>query len=682
MAASPEGAGAEGGGSGGGEAYYERIGLLVGLEIHQQLSTGRKMFCGCRQGGGEEQGAAEGRGGIVRRLRASKSETGLYDPAAVFERGKAREIKYKRGAPGTSCLVEEDDEPPHGLDGEAKRTALVVAAALGARAFRELFPMRKMVIDGSNTSGFQRTILVAQGGELSVGGNGAGGGGAGGGGGKDRVGVQSICLEEDAARLLGESGSAREYCLDRLGIPLVEIALEPVRAGPGTTRRIAVSLGRLLRATGRVARGIGTIRQDVNVSVGGGPVVEVKGVQQLDQLEKVVAYEARRQDGLNMIAERLRAGGSNGDGSGAADVTDALSGCASKIVRRAVADGGRMIAVRAAGFAGMIGYEPHKDVRLGREIAQLVRTYGVGGVFHSDELPAYGISVDDVGAASAAAGVRDGDALLLLAVPAAAADAVAGLVLARLEQARRGAAAETRQAMQDGTTAYLRPRPGPARMYPETDIPPIMVSDGELSGAAAAVPPPWDEIVAGLSARLGINAQLAEQVIDAGRGALLEKVCADRRVPANFAASSICSTLTALQRKNGPGARLPDDSAIVETFAMLADGRITKDSVEAVFDAIMSGRSGTAAEAARAAAGGGAAGGGEVSRVLDEVLAERAAYVDEAGERAFKPLMGAAMARLRGRADGGEVSRMLSGKIRAILDGKKEKEGAGGLPPT
>lgn len=663
--------GSPAGGTEGSAAYYDRIGLMVGLEIHQQLATGRKMFCGCRYDPGSS--AAESSDGFTRSLRVSRSEAGGYDPAAVFERGKAKAIAYRRGAAGTSCLVEEDDEPPHDLDPAAKRTALIVAAALDSPAFRELFPMRKMVIDGSNTSGFQRTILVSQGGRLRVPAR---------RGEKTRgpVGVQSVCLEEDAARLLGDSAGVRKYCLDRLGVPLVEIALDPVKASPGAARQIAVAVGRLLRATGRVARGIGTIRQDVNVSVGGGPVVEVKGVQQLDQLEKVVEFEARRQDGLNMIAGRLREGrpeGAGGEGPSASDVTGALSGCASKIVRRAVAAGDRIIAVRAPGFEGMLGYEPHKGVRLGREIAQMVRFYGIGGVFHTDELPAYGITADDVAAAAGAAGAGSGDALVLLAVHPAAAGTVAGQVAARLEQARRGAPAETRQARQDGTTAYLRPRPGPARMYPETDIPPVAVTDRELGDAAAAAPPAWDEMVAGMSKRHRLNAQLAEQLLDSGRTELFERVCADRRIPPNFAASVMCSTLTALQRREGLDAGLLTEPMIAEAFAMLAGGGITKDSIGDVFERIMSGASLTVADAASSASGAGAASDGEVSRILDDLLADRADYIDRAGERAIKPVMGAAMAMLRGRAQGSSVSRMLADKMRARLDAKKEKEGNG-----
>ena len=57
--------------------------------------------------------------------------------------------------------------------------------------------MRKTVIDGSNTTGFQRTMLVAQGGYIEVDGK--------------KVGVQSICLEEDAGKLIKDEGNHRFF---------------------------------------------------------------------------------------------------------------------------------------------------------------------------------------------------------------------------------------------------------------------------------------------------------------------------------------------------------------------------------------------------------------------------------------------------------------------------------------
>ncbi|MBA4459797.1 MAG: Glu-tRNA(Gln) amidotransferase GatDE subunit E, partial [Nitrosopumilaceae archaeon] len=258
---------------------FDDVGVKVGLEIHQQLHTNKKLFCDCPPIESDEYTKK-----FQRRLRAVKSELGEYDPAALFEKSKSKSIVYF-GNSKSSCLVEEDEEPPHNLDEDAKKLALVIASSLKSNIFSEIYPMRKTVIDGSNTTGFQRTMLISQGGFIDVEG--------------EKIGVQSICLEEDAAKLLGDKGSVREYSLDRLGVPLVEIALEPVEGSPTKIKKIALSLGKLLRSTKKVTRGIGSIRQDVNVSVkNGGAVVEVKGVQQLDQLEKIIEFEAKRQHGL------------------------------------------------------------------------------------------------------------------------------------------------------------------------------------------------------------------------------------------------------------------------------------------------------------------------------------------------------------------------------------------------
>jgi len=262
------------------------IGLKVGLEIHQQLDTKKKLFCNCSPEESDEYTTK-----IIRKLRLTKSELGEYDPAALFERTKSKSIVYYTN-PQSSCLVEKDEEPPHPIDADAKKIALLVSSILNSNIFNEIYTMRKIVIDGSNTSGFQRTMLVSQGGSIEVNGK--------------KIGVQSICLEEDAAKLLNDKDSIREFSLDRLGIPLIEIALEPVACSPSQIKKIALAIGRLLRTTKKVARGLGTIRQDVNVSIMDGRVVEVKGVQQLDQLEKVVEYEAKRQHGLILISEKLK----------------------------------------------------------------------------------------------------------------------------------------------------------------------------------------------------------------------------------------------------------------------------------------------------------------------------------------------------------------------------------------
>lgn len=633
----------------------EEAGARVGLEIHQQLDTGRKLFCGCS--GTADPGRVER---FTRRLRPVKSEMGRYDPAALFEGSRSMTILYHADA-NNSCLVEMDEEPPHEVDPASKRAALVVAAALQSRVFEEIYAMRKTVIDGSNTSGFQRTMLVSRGGVLEAG--------------ERSVGVQSICLEEDSARVLGESGNTKEYGLDRLGIPLVEIALEPMDGTtPREVRRVAEHLGRLLRSTGMVARGIGTIRQDVNVSVrDGGGIAEIKGIQQLDQLEKAVEYEVRRQAGLVRIASEMRSRGMAVPGvsrdEDVLDVSGALEGCKSRIVSREIRKKSAIVGIRVRGFAGMLGYSPYENIRLGREIGQMVKFYGIGGVFHSDELPNYGITEEDVESLRRTMRAAEGDAFIIVAGPPAKTRLAVDSIIARIKAAGAGVPAETRLATPSGETVFLRPRPGSSRMYPETDIPPVLVSGDDLEEAAQNVPRPWAEILAEAATRYGINAQLAEQLLDSDYLGVFEEVTAveDASIPPSFVASSLCSTITGLAREGLDPERL-SDGAIRDAFALLGDGSISKESIEMIFRDIMSGRSATADEAVKNT-GVGAASDEEISRILDNLVEENRQMILRQKERAAGPLMGAAMSRLRGKAPGERVNRMLAQKIRDISGG-------------
>src|SRR5919198_151803 len=374
--------------------------LKVGFEIHQQLATKSKLFCNCSCEEAKEYDRS-----FVRKLRPTQSELGAYDPAAMFEFSKMHTVEY-RPAFGSSCLIEADEEPPNEVSREALKTALIFSLALHSKVMDEIHVMRKIVIDGSNTTGFQRTMLVASGGYIDIAGK--------------RVGVQSICLEEDAAKLIGDENGVRKFGLDRLGVPLVEIALEPVTGKPSEIMQVALALGRLLRASKRVARGLGSIRQDINISVQNGAVVEVKGVQQLDQLVKVIEYEMQRQYGLIVIAQKLKEKDVDIKkvGDRIEDVSDILGNMtSSRIVKKILESRGMIIAIRVPGFAGMIGFEPYKDVRLGRELGKLVKFYDLDGVFHSDELPNYGITEEGIAAVKQRLQMNNNDAFVILGGP-------------------------------------------------------------------------------------------------------------------------------------------------------------------------------------------------------------------------------------------------------------------------
>ena len=630
------------------EFDIKKIGLKVGLEIHQQLDTNKKLFCNCQPIESDEYTVK-----FSRKLRASKSEMGKFDPAALFENKKSKKIVYFAN-PQSSCLVERDEEPPHELDSDAKNIALIIASSLNSNIFDEIYPMRKMVVDGSNTSGFQRTMLISQGGFLEVDGK--------------KVGVQSICLEEDASKILKDTEDTREFSLDRLGVPLVEIALEPVDAGPTEMKNVALTLGRLLRTTKKVTRGLGSIRQDVNVSVMNGGVIEVKGVQQLDQLEKVVEYEAKRQYGLLKIAEKIKEKNVEISSDEVFEVTNVLKDCKSKIIQKAFKENAIIKAIKIKNFSGMFSYSPYEGIRLGKELGQLVRFFGIGGVFHSDELPNYGIEESDVNNLKQFLKLNEDDAFLIIASSPDKIDFAVESIIQRIEAAKLGAPAETRLATQIGETAYLRPRPGASRMYPETDIPPILVSKDEFEYAKENIPKSWDESLKELQTRYELNQQLSEQIFDSHYLDLFEKICLEKKLQPNFVASVLCSTITNLERK-GLDSNLLKRDEILKTFSLLADEKIGKESIEIIFESVMSGKAKTIDEAISKSSVSSIS-DEELDKILEQMVKENIGIINKQGERSSGPLMGIAMKNLRGKASGEKISQILQEKIKFVLNNK------------
>ncbi|MBP0134623.1 MAG: Glu-tRNA(Gln) amidotransferase subunit GatE [Nitrosarchaeum sp.] len=631
----------------------ENIGLKVGLEIHQQLDTKKKLFCNCIPIESDEYTIK-----FQRKLRPVKGELGEFDPAALFESSKSKTIVYYANLE-SSCLVEQDEEPPHNLDNDAKNLVLIISSALQSNIFSEIYPMRKTVIDGSNTTGFQRTMLVSQGGYIEVSG--------------EKIGVQSICLEEDAAKLLGDTGDIREYSLDRLGVPLIEIALEPVDGDPKKIKRIALSLGRLFRTTKKVMRGIGSIRQDVNVSIkDGGGIVEVKGVQQLDQLEKVVEFEAKRQHGLVKIAEKLKNSnfGEISKSNDVFDITNNFKNCESKIIQKSLKDNYIIKAIRITNFAGMFGYTPYEGIRLGKEIGQLVKFYGIGGIFHSDELPNYGIEENHICIVKKILKINEKDAFLIIAAPLIKIDFAIDSIIKRISQAKIGVPSETRLATQIGETVFLRPRPGASRMYPETDIPPIIITKKELDDAKKNIPKSWDESLNEIGKKYNLNLQLSEQIFESSYLEIFEKICKKTLIVPTFVASILCSTITSLER-NGLNSKLLTDEEILKTFEFLAEGKIAKESIEIIFENIMSGKS-KIIEYAIENTSITSVSKKEYEKIIDNIITNNKEIIQNQKERSISPLMGIVMKELRGKISGETVNDILLEKIKKFLENNNQ----------
>ncbi len=631
------------------EIDYSKIGLKVGLEIHQQLDTAGKLFCPCKP----ELFRGEPEITFLRRLRPTQSELGQVDPAALFEFQKGVKILYEADRQ-TSCLVEMDEEPPHDLNREAVEIALTVALMVGSEPVDEVHVMRKTVIDGSNTTGFQRTCVVALGGELDVEGK--------------RVPIQHIGVEEDAARKMGEEGLVIQYRIDRLGIPLIEVTTAPVIHSPQEAERTALAIGRILRATRRVKRGLGTIRQDINVSTQEGALTEIKGVQELELVSKVVEYEVQRQLGLLEIRDDLKKRGVTEESirDEFLDATSVFEGTGCRVIRKALDQGGRVLAVRLPKFGELLKRELVPGVRLGTEMADVAHFWGrVGGIFHTDELPAYGITAEEADRLKHLVKAEPQDAAVFVAdLQQNAADALKA-VTQRAREALRGVPGETRAANPDGTTRYMRPRPGAARMYPETDVPPIRVTEGCLRELRGRLPELPEEKMMRLKKEYGLNPKLAKQILDSEYADLFETVAQETRFSPTVITVALTETMKALKRDGVETSKVVDDQ-ILGLFHLINSGEAAKEAIPDILTWLSEHEGAEAREAVKSL-GLAMISQKELEATIESLMKENEGLIRERGKGAFGPLLGMIMKRVRGRAKAELVGETLREKLEELV---------------
>ncbi|MEM4292441.1 MAG: Glu-tRNA(Gln) amidotransferase subunit GatE [Archaeoglobaceae archaeon] len=604
---------------------FEDVGLKVGIEIHQQLDTREKLFCRCPTEQGKE--VLE----IRRYLRLKRSEIGEEDRAAREEVERERSFVYKFH--DTTCLVEADEEPPREMNKEALRIAIQVAKMLNMTILDEVHVMRKIVIDGSNTTGFQRTALVAVDGELEVNG--------------EKIGIATLCLEEEACRKIEEGEGYVVYSLDRLGIPLIEIGTRAEIKSPNMAKEVAKKLGMILRSTGKVKRGIGTIRQDVNISIRGGARVEIKGVQELDLIEKVVEYEILRQKNLLKIRNELISRDAKVIDE-IFDVSKLFESTNSKILR-----GKKVKAILLCGFAGLVGKEIQPGRRLGSEFADIARNFGLGGVFHTDELPAYGITAEEVKRLRETLGAKESDAIVLVAGKEERVEKALSRIIQRAKQCLFGVPEETRKANEDGTTSYLRPLPGAARMYPETDIPPVLTADY----VSVEIPELIEERAKRYAKLLPFD--LAYEIADSKLYRLFEEFSAS--IPATVVARVLHVIPTELRRQKF-NVDVLDEKHFRIVLELIRSGKIAKEGAENAIKLLIENPN---AEENEIVAKLGSK--QDLDSFIEKLVESKKDLVFEKGENAFRPLMGLAMAEFRGKVDGKIVAEKLREAIKKVL---------------
>jgi len=567
--------------------------VKIGFEVHQQLAT-RKLFCPCPSEISDEKEEFT----VYRKLRPTQSELGEVDRAAMEEFLKGKGFAYKVNSKNT-CLVELDEEPPHEVNEEAVKIAVEIALMFNASVVDEIHFMRKLVIDGSNTSGFQRTAIVALDGFLETS--------------EGRVRIPTICLEEEAARLVGsENEKTVVYNLDRLGIPLIEITTAPDINSSAQAREVALKIGEILRATKKVKRGIGTIRQDTNISLEGGKRVEIKGVQELNLIPKLIENEIKRQKELEEVKKEL-------EKRGVKEVKYEVSGREIRLKR----------------FSGLV-----ESRALGKELAEYAKVKaGVKEIAFKDS---------------------DDDAVIVIPESEDKQKTI-DTILERARLAIDGVPEETRVARGE-ETAYMRPLPGAARMYPETDILPHAVSRGLIKELSSRLAESYEEAIKRIAAKYNLSSELASQIVKEEHLETFEEL-AKTGAQASIVAKILLSTLKELKKEGQKTEKikLEDLKAI---FSSLAKKEISKESIPELLRSICEGK--TAGEALKK---GEKLSEKEIEKLVDALLEEKKDFIALKKIQASTALMGVLMKELRGKADGITINRILTKKLEEKIKG-------------
>ncbi len=642
---------------------YKKLGLKIGIEIHQQLDSRTKLFCNCPN---HLHGTRPPDFTVLRQQRPVLGEEGKFDKGMLVEFLKRGSVIYE-GYYDSSCTYELDETPPFPVNEECVDIALEISHLLKMDVIREMHVCRKNYVDGSVPGGFQRTMEMAQNGMMELK-NGT------------SIGIENLFLEEDAARRIKTDGKVSYFRVDRLGIPLVEITTTPDIHSPEDAKETAYRIGLLLRSTNKVKRVLGAIRQDVNISIAHGERIEVKGVQKLDWIPLLVKFECQRQLGLIDIKTELTSRNlSEGDIQRTPiDVTDLFQNTPCKFVKAGIKKGLRFTALKFLGFKGIYGIELNPNRRFGTEVAEKVKVLtGLKGLIHSDEdlRGKYQFSAAELTALKKKLQIQEQDLFVLLLAKGQALETALDIIVERSQAALRGVPEETRQAQDDGSHIFLRELGGGRRLYPDTDSPPILLDEMHISNIHDAVGPyPWD-VIQEAAKKYKLAEDRIEDLIMTGKLALFEKLAPILPENLTLVLRSITDFVKVLHRETRDISVLTDDH-FVRLLTGLKDGEIAKEALEAILR-VWTDAPTLSLDKAKTKAGISEFDISTLDQIVTEVVEKNKELIQTRGRGAMGALMGDLMKIVgRGAVDGKILSSTLNQKMAQYLSktsGKPKK---------
>ncbi len=647
---------------------YAGVGLVAGLEVHQQLLTATKMFCHCPAGRYTETHD----GYVLRHMRPTLSELGEYDGTALMEFKTKKNIVYLLHKENV-CTYEMDDTPPFLVNQDAVDIAIEQCLMLGCDIVDEVHIARKQYLDGSIPTGFQRTAIVGVNGRLPFRGR--------------ELSITQVSVEEDSCREVSDSGHLIVWRTDRLGMPLIETVTGPDLRTPDEVEEAILLVGRVCRSTGHVRVGIGASRQDVNVSVRGGRRVEIKGVPQAGWAPRLVHGEAVRQVNLLSLREELLRRGFSATGTfgtESVDVTELFAASEVPLLRRESWErwvdeqrrrpgfelGAGPFCVRALRLkrlAGTLTWPTQPEQVFASELAGRIRV--IAGLdqlpilLHSEKWPDYRGSLQELRKVRARLNCTSDDSVVI--VWGAEEDTVtaANEVRLRYIDAVQGIPNETRQPFSDGSTDFERILPGPDRMYPDTDSPPSRVTRERVTRLQAGLPPrPWQREARYRAA--GVPLSTIHYLIRRGGAAMVDRVVEQAGADLKRACFLFGEKLVYLRRAGVKTAAIPAEKWF-EFFRTAGQNPVLWQAWEAIVRAMANAPTKTIAELV-AEAGLGAEPDGWRAWIQGIVSAAAAKAYSGEPERIIRLAAGGAMAFLRGKVPAAEVVK----EVRAQVGGK------------
>ncbi len=543
---------------------FEKLGFKCGLEIHQQLDTEKKLFCRCPVGLRHEPPDAT----ILRHMRPTLSELGEYDGTALMEFKTRKQVIYQLNK-GSTCTYEMDDTPPFEINQQALDIAIELAMLLNCSIVDEIHISRKQYLDGSIPTGFQRTVVVGIEGWVPY---------------KDRkIRIIQICLEEDACREISDIGHTVTFKADRLSTPLVEVITYPDMLNPDEAMEVNEIIGRMLKASGKVRRGIGSVRQDVNVSINGGTRVEMKGIAKTGYVHDLTYVEALRQKALLDMRDAIKSRGISRKSLVLTkhDLTSELSSTKSAPIRDALDTGGTVKCAKLAGFAGLLNHPTQPGKTFASELIGRIRVIAcldkMPNIFYTDLTDESDLTQEEWTRIKAISDCKLTDAAIVVWGADEDVETALEEIKFRALDAIRGVPNETRQDIGNGITDFERILPGPDRMYPDTDLPPIPISKERLDRIESNLPErSWD--TEQRWHELGIRDDIIRPLVISGRRGIFDRIISSCEVDPNEVGTTITQTIKSLRRKDLDTARITDDD-LVEVFTAFSSGQFTREVI-------------------------------------------------------------------------------------------------------